>query len=92
MNSNKASQRIALFLLIALVVVFLFTQTSLGGILLASPWWIFLVIFGILFSAYMSMKYSLEERHVEHEFIEKEGQIYLERIEEEREKRKIEKS
>ena len=55
MNTNKLSQRIALLLLISLIVVFLFTQTSAGTILLSSPWWIYLVIAGIIFSGYMSM-------------------------------------
>ena len=52
------------------------------------PWWIYFVVAGILFSAYMMIKTTKEARDVDMEFIEKEGEIYIKRMEEERARRK----
>ena len=51
------------------------------------PWWILIVIVLIFFSGYMAFRAMVAERRLEHEYIEKEGQIYLERIEEDRKRR-----
>lgn len=47
---------------------------------------------GIMISAYMVIKTGKEERRVEEEIIEREGQVYMERLEKERSKKKIEQS
>lgn len=52
------------------------------------PWWIYLVLAGIVFSAYMMIKTTKEDQEVDMEFIEKEGEIYIERMEAERARRK----
>ncbi|MGE6260454.1 sporulation YhaL family protein [Heyndrickxia sporothermodurans] len=52
------------------------------------PIWIYFVIVGIAISAFMAVKTSREDRMLEQEWIEKEGEEYIERMEEEREKRK----
>ncbi len=52
------------------------------------PWWIYLVLAGIVFSAYMMIKTAKEDQEVDMEFIEKEGEIYIQRMEEERARRK----
>ncbi|WP_078381560.1 sporulation YhaL family protein [Sutcliffiella halmapala] len=52
------------------------------------PWWMLLVVIGICFSAYMTLRTAKEDREVETVIIEKEGQVYMDRIQEEREKRK----
>jgi len=52
------------------------------------PFWVWLVVLGILFSAYMTIRTNREEREIELKEAEQEGEIYLERIREEREKRK----
>lgn len=51
------------------------------------PWWIYACIVGILVSGYMAFKTSREDRMIDHEFIEQEGQVYLDRIEQERKKK-----
>lgn len=55
------------------------------------PWWIYLCIAGILYSGYMFFRTSREEQAVDEAFIEKEGQVYMERMQEERERRSAEK-
>ncbi|UYU29074.1 sporulation protein YhaL [Bacillus subtilis] len=51
------------------------------------PWWVYLCIVGIIFSAYKLVAAAKEEEKVDQAFIEKEGQIYMERMEKERERR-----
>ncbi|MBO8156177.1 MAG: sporulation YhaL family protein [Bacillaceae bacterium] len=55
-----------------------------------APWWVLLIMALILFSGYQTFKAMRAERKLEQEFIEREGQIYMERIRREREKRKQE--
>lgn len=45
------------------------------------PWWVYLCIVGIIFSAYKLVAAAKEEEKVDQAFIEKEGQIYMERME-----------
>ncbi len=60
-----------------------------GGstVFLNIPWWVFLMILFICFSGYMSFRAMQAERRLEQQFIEREGQIFMERIEQERTKR-----
>ena len=51
------------------------------------PWWVYLVIVGIVLSGYMVLYTSKREQDMDNEFIEKEGEVYMKRLEEEREKR-----
>jgi len=52
------------------------------------PVWIFLVVLGIIFSALLAVKTGRDERLAEEADVEKEGEIYIKRMEEERERRK----
>ncbi|MDT8862029.1 sporulation YhaL family protein [Alkalihalobacillus sp. MEB130] len=88
---KKPSKRFAFILLAILAVGFLLTQTALGTFLLSSPWWVYFVVAGIVLSGYLAVKYSLEDKRTEQEWIENEGNIYMQRLEEERERRKISK-
>lgn len=57
------------------------------------PFWIYFIVMGIIISAYMVVRTGKEERRVEEEMIEREGEIYMERLEKERsDKRETEKS
>ena len=51
------------------------------------PWGVYLVIVGIVLSGYMVLYTSKKEQDMDNEFIEKEGEVYMKRLEEEREKR-----
>ena len=51
------------------------------------PWWVYLVIVGIVLSGYRVLYTSKKEQDMDNEFIEKEGEVYMKRLEEEREKR-----
>ncbi|KKK35995.1 SigE-dependent sporulation protein [Mesobacillus campisalis] len=51
------------------------------------PIWVYLVGAGILISAFMAIRTGKEERKLEMESIEREGEIYMKRLEREKEKR-----
>ena len=51
------------------------------------PIWVIIVAAGIIVSAIMAIKAGKEERQVEMEMIEQEGEVYMERLEKEKEKR-----
>jgi hypothetical protein len=51
------------------------------------PIWVYLVGTGILISAFMAIKTGKEERKLEMEIIEREGEIYMDRLEREKERR-----
>jgi hypothetical protein len=55
------------------------------------PIWIYAVVAGIIISAVMALKTGREERVMELENIEREGEIYMKRIEEEKEIRETQK-
>ncbi|MEI4801660.1 sporulation YhaL family protein [Bacillus sp. NPDC077411] len=55
------------------------------------PWWIYLVIIGIVVSGYMVLYTSKKEQEIDNEFIEKEGEVYMKRLAEERERRHLDK-
>ncbi len=48
------------------------------------PWWVLMIIVFIFFSGYMSYRAMRAERKLEQQFIEQEGQIYMNRLEEAR--------
>ncbi|RAK19478.1 sporulation protein YhaL [Anoxybacillus vitaminiphilus] len=55
--------------------------------MLSVPWWIYLVLMGIVVSGYMTIRTAKKDREIDAAFIEKEGEVYIERIREERERR-----
>ncbi|WP_442599071.1 sporulation YhaL family protein [Neobacillus sp. D3-1R] len=55
------------------------------------PIWVFAVFFGIIISAYMAIRTGKEERQLEMESIEREGEIYMKRLEKEKDSRTVNK-
>jgi len=51
------------------------------------PWWVLVVILFICFTGYMSFRAMRAEKKLEQHFIESEGQVYMERMKEERTRR-----
>ena len=56
--------------------------------MLTLPFWVYLVVMGIFFSGFMAIRTGQKEREIDDMYIEKEGQVYMQRMELEREKRK----
>ncbi|MFS0644824.1 sporulation YhaL family protein [Siminovitchia sp. 179-K 8D1 HS] len=52
------------------------------------PIWLYVVIAGIFVSAFMAVKTAREDREVEQEWIEKEGEVFIKRMEEEKERKR----
>ncbi|TSB45795.1 sporulation YhaL family protein [Alkalicoccobacillus porphyridii] len=80
--SDQIKQRLAIAFLAVLVLVFVVTQTSLLSFFAQEPWWVYAVILGILISGYLSLKYLLEDKRQEQAWIEQEGHVFMERLEE----------
>lgn len=59
--------------------------------ILGVPWWVFITILLIFLSGYMAFRAMRAEQKLEQQFIEEEGQKYINRMEEERQSRKKEK-
>ena len=51
------------------------------------PIWVYFVLVGIVVSAIMVIKTGNEEKKIDNKYIEKEGNIYIERMYEEKKKR-----
>ncbi|AZU61179.1 SigE-dependent sporulation protein [Neobacillus mesonae] len=65
----------------------MWTTTLKGEKTLTLPIWIYAVVVGIVISALMAIKTGREERQLEMENIELEGEIYMKRLEREKEMR-----
>ncbi|HEO8421493.1 sporulation YhaL family protein [Niallia sp. FSL W8-0635] len=55
--------------------------------MLGIPLWVILVLGGIAISAFMAVKTGREDRAVENEIIEREGEVYMKRLEEEKKRK-----
>jgi hypothetical protein len=65
-----------------------FGQPLNGGYAnMSIPIWVIAVAAGIVFSAFMAVKTGKEERKEEMESIEREGELYMKRLEREKEQR-----
>lgn len=53
----------------------------------AVPLWVVIMILFIFFSGYMAFRAMRAERRLDHFYIEREGNVYMERIESERQMR-----
>ncbi|SFD36628.1 Sporulation protein YhaL [Lentibacillus persicus] len=52
--------------------------------ILGVPWWVFMMILFIFLSGLMAFRAMRAEQRLEEQFIEQEGRIYIDRMEEER--------
>lgn len=52
------------------------------------PFWMYAVVVGIMISAYMVIRTGREEKRIEEDVIEKEGEVFMKRLEEKREEKK----
>ncbi|CDQ40722.1 MULTISPECIES: sporulation YhaL family protein [Virgibacillus] len=55
--------------------------------ILGVPWWVFVMIILIFLSGFMAFRGMLAEKKIEQQFIEKEGEVYMKRIQEEQKKK-----
>jgi hypothetical protein len=76
-----------LFFLFILRVLYL--VTPLWVKIQTSPWWVYALMGGILLSGYLSYKYSKEERDLEQNWIEQEGEAFMEPIRKRRQNKEM---
>lgn len=67
-------------LLLLFIVRFLYLVTPVATKLQTTPWWIYIVVGGIVLSGFLSFKYAREDREVEQRWIEQEGEVFMEPI------------
>lgn len=69
-----------------LVHIYVIGLCGQGGeaMLLGIPWWVFICIASIFYCGYMAFRAIVADKKIENQFIEREGTIYLERMEAER--------
>ena len=60
-----------------------------GGVqmIFGVPWWVFILILLIFLSGFMAFRAMRAEKMLEQQFIEREGEIYIERMNEEKKRR-----
>lgn len=75
------------FVLIVLAVYFNDYLSMVTAEFASLPWWMYFVLAGILYSGYKFVTMSREEHDQEQEWIEQEGNVYMKRMEAEKEKR-----
>lgn len=51
------------------------------------PWWVLVIILFICFTGFMSYRAMRAEKRLEQHFIEREGRVYMDRLEQERTRR-----
>ncbi|WNB91452.1 sporulation YhaL family protein [Bacillus sp. NEB1478] len=73
----------ALFFGAILIAAFVLKEyaAGVGEIFIATPWWMYFVLCGIIYSGYRSVISFQEDRERELRLIEEEGKVYMERIE-----------
>lgn len=87
----KVNKRGLLIIGLFVALLLLSSLNVLGpllSIVLASSWWTYIVVVAIIISGYMAFKHTKEDYKHEQEFIEKEGEVYMKRLAEEKERRK----
>ncbi|WP_010630510.1 sporulation YhaL family protein [Sporolactobacillus vineae] len=84
--------------LYAIALLFLlFMMQQLGLIepvitkLLGIAWWVYLVIAGILFSGYKAFTLSKQDKEIDDEWNEEQGNIFIRRMRDEKERRRNKK-
>lgn len=60
----------------------------IGGI----PLWVFIIILLILFSGYMAFRTIQADRKLDQQYIEQEGQIYIDRMSKEKQEKAMRRS
>jgi hypothetical protein len=55
--------------------------------LIGMPWWGYTLLFAILFSGYMVLRTTIEERRMDEQWIEQQGDVYIQRMQKEKESR-----
>ncbi len=72
----------ALFFGAILIAAFVLKEYSagVGSFFTMTPWWMYFVLCGIIYSGYRVVTLFQEDREIEQRVIEEEGKVYMERI------------
>lgn len=83
--------RRSVYAVVLLFMLFMMQQLGLIDPVLyrieSVPWWVYLLVAGILFSGYQAFSISKEDKEVDDEWLEKQGNVYMKRMKAEKERR-----
>ncbi|MCO7176849.1 sporulation YhaL family protein [Sporolactobacillus kofuensis] len=75
-----------------LFLLFMMQQFGLIGPILdkieSVAWWVYLVVAGIIFSGYQAFHLSKQDKDLDEEWVEQQGNVYMKRIDAEKERRR----
>ncbi|MCO7124945.1 sporulation YhaL family protein [Sporolactobacillus shoreicorticis] len=82
----------SLFVVSVLFILFLMQQFGMIdpviNMLEGVTWWVYLVVAGIIFSGYQAFNLSKQEKEVDEEWVEQQGNVYMKRMDAEKERRR----
>ncbi|WP_370645899.1 sporulation YhaL family protein [Sporolactobacillus sp. STSJ-5] len=82
----------SLFIVAALFILFLMQQFGMIdpviNMLESVAWWVYLVVAGIIFSGYQAFNLSKQDKEVDEEWVEEQGNVYMKRMDAEKERRR----
>lgn len=55
-------------------------------------WWVYLVVAGIIFSGYQAFSISRQDKEVDEEWVEQQGNVYMKRMDAEKKRRQSRKN
>ncbi|MDF2910307.1 MAG: signal peptidase [Sporolactobacillus laevolacticus] len=55
-------------------------------------WWVYLVVAGIIFSGYQAFSISRQDKEVDEEWVEQQGNVYMKRLDAEKKRRQSSKN
>jgi hypothetical protein len=86
-------RNLVIFVLGIIIIAFTINMGSgteiITSVFANTPWWVYFVLAGIIYSGYRASIHISEEKKLDEVFIEEEGKKYIEKMNEERERRKV---
>ncbi|RYL94503.1 sporulation YhaL family protein [Sporolactobacillus sp. Y61] len=83
--------RRSLYAVALLFLLFMMQQFGMTDPVLTAmesvDWWVYLLLAGILFSGYQAFSFSRQDKEVDQEWVETQGNVYMKRIEAEKQRR-----
>ncbi|WP_257008310.1 sporulation YhaL family protein [Bacillus sp. FJAT-45350] len=89
MNKPKKGHALILGIIALLLIVVSTRESAVVSSILAAPFWVHVTIVGIVLSGYLALRYSVEDRKMEQKWIEQEGEVFIRRMEEEKERKNL---
>lgn len=95
-GGNLKQTKRSLIVVGSLFILFLLQQFGLIDPVIEKlenvAWWVYLVLAGIIFSGYQAFSLSRQEKEVDEEWVQEQGNVYIKRMNAEKERRRNRKN